>query len=532
MKHNTKLLIAALIAIASCKKNDNTPVTPEPEFFVNEDPATFAEIGKIKIGGTAAAEISAYDSTTQRLFVVNNEGTDGAVNRIDVVDLKNPANPAFIRSISMAPYGGAVNSVSVHNGRLAAAIQSTNKTDDGKVAVFKTIDYSEIKSVTVGALPDMVTFSPDGKFIMTANEGEPNADYSIDPKGSISIIDTDNSYAVATLYFDGFTSQAAALKAKGFRIFGPQTNPDFASNIEPEYITISADSKTAWVTLQENNAIAKVNIAGKAITDIFPLGFKDYSLAGNEIDVTDDDKKYLAAKWPNVKGIYMPDAIAVLERNSIPYLFTANEGDAREYVDANNKDVFVEAKRVGNKNVILDPTVFPNATDLKQNGVLGRLNITTTLGDKDGDGDFDELYSFGARSFSVWNGLTGAQVFDSKNQLDIKTYDILGLGNNDNKIPGYDDGRSDDKSVEPEGITIGKVGKTDVAFVGMERADAVAMYDITNPQNPKFLQLIKTGDAPEGVLFVPARMSPTKKSLLIVSSEGDGMVTIYTPKTI
>ncbi|HTG55070.1 MAG TPA: choice-of-anchor I family protein, partial [Niabella sp.] len=300
----------------------------------------------------------------------------------------------------------------------------------------------------------------------------------------------------------------------------------------PEYITISADSKTAWITLQENNAIAKVNITGKAITDIFPLGFKDYSLAGNEIDVTDNDKTYLAAKWPNVKGIYMPDAISVLEHNNIPYLFTANEGDAREYIDANDKDVFVEAKRAGNKNVILDPTVFPNATNLKQNGVLGRLNITTTLGDKDGDGDFDELYSFGARSFSVWNGLTGAQVFDSKNELDIKTHDILGPGNNDNKIPGYDDGRSDDKSVEPEGITIGKVGKTDVAFVGMERADAVAMYDITNPQNPKFLQVIKTGDAPEGVLFVPARMSPTKKSLLIVSSEGDGMVTIYTPKTI
>lgn len=514
MKHSTKLLIACLIAVASCKKNDNTPVTPEPEFFVNEDPATFAEIGTIDIGGEAAAEISAYDSLTQRLFVVNNEGTDGAVNRIDVVDLKDPSKPAFIKSISMAPYGGAVNSVSVHNGKLAAAIQSVTKTENGKVAVLKTTDYSEIKSITVGALPDMVTFSSDGKVIMTANEGEPNADYSTDPKGSISIIEVENNYAVTTLYFDGFAGQAAALKAKGFRIFGPQANPDFASNIEPEYITISADSKTAWVTLQENNAIAKVNIPGKAITDIFPLGFKDYSLAGNEIDVTDDDKKYLAAKWPNVKGVYMPDAIALSEHNGTPYLFTANEGDAREY------STYAEAKRV--KDISLDPTVFPNATDLKKNGVLGRLNITTTLGDKDNDGDFDELYSFGARSFSVWNGQTGAQVFDSKNELDIKV----------NEFGTYEDGRSDDKSIEPEGIAIGKVGKTNVAFVGMERVDAVAMYDISNPQNPKFLQLVKTGDAPEGVLFVPARMSPAKKSLLIVSSEGDGVVKIYTPKTI
>lgn len=515
MKRSTILLITVAAVMASCQKSDKSPVKVEEAFFVNEDPSTFAEIGSIDIGGEAAAEISAYDSTTQKLFVVNNEGTDGAVNRIDVVDLKDPAKPAYIQSISMSPYGGAVNSVSVHNGKLAAAIQAANKTDHGKVAVLKTSDYSEIKNITVGALPDMVTFSPDGKIIMTANEGEPGADYAIDPKGSISIIETDNNYAVTTLNFDGFASQAAALKAKGFRIFGPQANPDFASNIEPEYITISADSKTAWVALQENNAIARVNIANRTITDIFPLGFKDYSLAGNEIDVTDDDKKYLAASWPQLKGIYMPDAIALLEQNNIAYLFTANEGDAREY-----KDVYVEAKRV--KDIALDPGIFPDATELKKNGVLGRLNMTTTLGDKDGDGDFDELYSFGTRSFSVWNGLTGAQVYDSKNELDIK---VKELGN-------YDDGRSDDKSVEPEGIAIGRVGKTDVAFVGMERADAVAMYDITNPQRPQFLQVVKTGDAPEGVLFVPARMSPTKKSLLIVSSEGDGVVKVFTPKTI
>jgi hypothetical protein len=210
----------------------------------------------------------------------------------------------------------------------------------------------------------------------------------------------------------------------------------------------------------------------------------------------------------------MPDALAVYTNNGIPYVFSANEGDAREY------GAFVDVKRM--KDITLDPTAFPTRTTLRGDAILGRLNIITTLGDTDNDGDYDALYSFGSRSFSVWNGNTGAIVFDSKNELDQKA---IGLNI-------YDDGRSDDKSVEPEGITVGKVGNKMIAFVGLERADAVAIYDISNPQDPKFLQIIKCGDAPEGILFVPAKDSPTKKSLLIVSSEGDGIVKVFTPNTI
>ncbi len=363
----------------------------------------------------------------------------------------------------------------------------------------------------------MVTFSPDGKYIMSANEGEPNTTYTNDPEGTVSIISVANNYAVTTINFSSMASQLPALADKGFRIFGPGKN--FVKDIEPEYITISADSKTAWVTLQENNAIAKIDIASKTITNIFPLGFKDYNVAVNEIDPSDIPNqigKYTPAKWP-IKGMYLPDAIAVLESNGTPYLFTANEGDTREY-----EGFFVEFLRIKNKDIKLDPTVFPNATDLKTDEKLGRLNVTTTLGDTDGDGDLDELYSFGSRSFSVWNGNTGTQIYDSKNELDVK---CVAAG-------AYDHGRSDDKSVEPEGVALGIVGNTKVAFVGMERADAVAVYDVTVPTSPVFLQLLKCGDAPEGLLFIPAKNSPTKKSLLVVSSEGDGVIKVYTPNTI
>lgn len=509
MKYPITLLLTVLLVTAGCDRNNNDLV---PEEIIREDPATFTAVGQIDIGDQGAAEIAAYDPVTKRLFVVNNSAgvvNEKAANAIDVVDISNPAAPAKIHSISLEPYGGAVNSLSVSAGNVAAAIQATVKTDNGKVVVFNTSDYKEVKAITVGALPDMITYTRDGRYILTANEGEPTTEnYAVDPEGSISIIGVKENYAVTTVNFAAFAGRRSALEAGGFRVFGKSN--DFVKDIEPEYITVASDSKTAWITLQENNGIAKLDLPSKTITGIFPLGFKDYNVAANAIDVSDEDGKTELKSWP-VKGVYMPDGIAVLETGGIPYLFTANEGDAREWGD------FVEAVRI--KDVKLDATAFPHAAALQAKAMLGRLNITKFLGDKDGDGDYEELYAFGGRSFSVWNGLTGAQVYDSKNELDQKAIEA-GI---------YDDKRSDDKSIEPEGMAIGTIGKTPVAFVGMERVDAVAVYDISNPQQPKFLQLLKVGDAPEGIMMIAAKDSPTKRSLLVVSSEDDGVIKLFSP---
>ncbi|MDQ6469656.1 choice-of-anchor I family protein [Flavobacterium sp. LHD-80] len=502
MKKLTISLLTALLIMTSCNNDENS--NGEPEVTVNENPGTFKEIGSITIGGEAAAEISAYCEKTKRLFTVNNSG----VNQIDVIDITDPTKPTKIGKIDLVAYEGAANSVSVFDGKLAVALESTvNKQGNGKVVVFNTSDYSLIKQVTVGALPDMITFSADGKYIMTANEGEPNTDYSQDPNGTISIIET-STYNVTTLDFASFAGQAATLAKDGFRI--SKVAKSFAQDIEPEYITISDDSKTAWVTLQENNGVAKVDLTSKTITAIYPLGLKDYNTAENAIDVSDLDDKIAFNPW-KVKGMYMPDAISHFSANNVPYFVTANEGDAREYTA--NTDI----KRM--KSFKLDATIFPDAAALKLDPSLGRLNLVADMGDTDGDGDLDEMVSFGARSFSIWNGNTGKIVFDSKNDVDKKT----------NELGTYDDKRSDDKGSEPEAVVVAKMGNQNILFVGLERSDAFMTYDVTNPTSPQYLQTVKTGDAPEGVLFIPASKSPTKRSLLVVSSEGDGSIKIYQP---
>lgn len=493
------LFVFSLAILFGCKKNEE--ILPL-EFTVSEDLSSYAEIASIGLGGLGAAEISTYDDKSKRLFAVNNS----AINKIDVIDLSNPAAPKVIASILMQPYGGFVNSVDVYDGKLAAAIESVNKQAPGKVVVFDAATLVPVKTISVGALPDMVTYSKDGNFILTANEGEPNDSYTDDPIGSVSIINVKNGYTVTNVDFSGFVGKLPELAAKGFRVFGPGLN--FSKDVEPEYITTSEDGKTAWVTLQENNAIAELDIRSATVRIIYPLGFKNYAVAGNNVDMSDRDGR-ISFGTANVFGMYQPDAISSLRYEGKTYLFTANEGDSREYTG------FTEMQRVS--AAILDPVAFPNATALKADAVLGRLNMTKTLGDKDKDGDYDEIYSLGARSFSVWDASNGNLVWDSKDFLDRESF-TLGL---------YDDLRSDDKGAEPEAITLGRVGTKTIAIVGMERSDAFAIYDVTNPTSPVFVKMYKTGDAPEGILFIPASKSPIQQSLIVVSSENDGFVKIY-----
>jgi DNA-binding beta-propeller fold protein YncE len=317
--------------------------------------------------------------------------------------------------------------------------------------------------------------------------------------------------AVTTLNFSSFNNQESILEADGFRVFG--LNADLAKDAEPEYITVSADSKTAWVSLQENNGVARINLDGApVITNIFPLGFKDYGAAGNEIDPSDRDDKVAFAAYPKVFGMYQPDGIATFSESGVDYVITANEGDVRDYYTN-----FVEGVKVS--DITLDESDFPDAANLKKNEQLGRLLVTQFAKSPNAETLYSELLTFGARSFSIWNGTTGEQVYDSGNDLEVQA----------NNAGIYPDDRSDAKGVEPENLAIGVIGSRRFVFVGLERADAVAVYDITDLTNIQFTQMLKTtgDDAPEGILFISAADSPNGNPLLVVSNEDSGNVTVY-----
>lgn len=468
--------------------------------------------------GESAAEISAYDPISQSLFITNR-----ATNSLDILNISNPRIPSLISSIDLNAYGAGVNSVAVNNGLVAVAIGSDPKTNPGTVAFFNT-SGGFLNSVTVGALPDMLTFTSDGSRVLVANEGEPepvSIDPDVDPEGSISIIDLSGGVGSATVNtagFTGFNRQKAALQAAGVRLFGQNGNATVAEDVEPEYIAISKDNKTAYISLQENNSLAVLDIDSATITNILPLGLKNHNIPGNGLDASDRDSGINIQNWP-IFGMYMPDSIATVEINGQTYILTANEGDDRE-----------ENERI--KDLILDPTAFPNAAQLQEDENLGRLNVSSVDGDIDGDGDYDALYAYGGRSFSIWDA-SGNLVFDSGDAFEQITASLIPALFNSEGTSSSFDSRSDNKGPEPEGLTVGQIGDRFYAFIGLERTGGLMVYDITNPLNPTFVTYTRTeGDfAPEGVLFIPSIDSPINKPLVVVTNEVSGTTTIYSATT-
>ena len=533
LRSNALAAVAASLLLAACAGEPTTaPDAALPSASraaaSNPTPGTIAlrKIGSVNGGGFGAAEITAYDFVSKRLFIVN-----GALGTVDVVDLRRPESPLVIGTLT---FSGAANSVDAEGGVVAIAVQAADKVSPGTVEFYRATTLAPISSVQVGSLPDMVTFTPSGRQLLVANEGEPN-NYlagNIDPEGSVSIIDVSNVNrpTVRTASFSRFNGQEDALRAQGIRIFGPRAS--VAQDLEPEYIAVSDDETTAWVTLQENNALAVIDLASATVTSLAPLGFKNH--LNNPLDPSDSEVstsprrgRIAIRAWP-VLGMYQPDAIASFTVGGQTYLITANEGDARDYAGFN------EEARV--RTLGLNPTVFTEAAcygaPCTRDSLLGRLTVTSTLGRNAGTGLYDALYAFGARSVSVWSA-QGSLLWDSGDQLEQLT---TGLGNvafnasNDNNTL---DDRSDNKGPEPEGVVIGTLGEKTFAFVGLERVGGVVVYDVSSPTSPSFVTYINTrsgaeGDrGPEGLEFVPAVRSPNKQPLLIVGHETSGTTAIY-----
>jgi hypothetical protein len=473
-----------------------------------------------------SAEIVAFNRVAKRLYVMNS-----TESMVEILDFSNPRNIVPVGSISLISYGTGGTSVACNDNVVAASV-SGNNNGKGSV-VFMDLDGNVLKVLTVGYGPDMITFTPDNKYLLVANEGEPTDNYTFDPEGSISMIDLTpginnlTQANVKDIDFNAYDSKKNALKAKGVRIFG--LNATVSQDFEPEYITVSAISNKAWVTLQENNAIATIDLITKKVTGILPLKTKDHSLAANSVDFSDKNDSVFMSPW-NVKGMYLPDAIASYVQNGKTYLITANEGDQREW-GVIDEDVKV-------KDLNLDPVAFPNASIIKRDHLLGRLAVTPYDGDIDLDGDIDEIHAFGARSFSIWSTVNNALLFDSGSDFEKITaadpdYNVLFNASNDNN---NFKNRSDNKGPEPEGVTVGMIHNNYYAFISMERIGGFMAYDVTNPASPEFVDYRNNrllgqdegGDlGPEGIIYINWMDSPVDTGLVVLANEISGTVSVY-----
>jgi len=476
---------------------------------------TIAHVASLTLAG---AEIAAFDKASDRLFVTSNGG-------LQVVDLANPGAPALLTTLNFtaAPYGFAttdVTSVAVANGIVAVALPDADKTQNGQVLLLDAATNALLGSVEVGALPDSLTFTPDGMKILVANEGEYTAS-GPGGKGSVSIIDLSAGAAAATVVtagFEAFDGQEAALRAAGVRIFAGASVSD---DVEPEYVAISPDGTKAMVTLQEANAVGILDIATATFTAIVPLGLKDFSTLLADFSDRDGPSNTTLVNLSTgnpVFGQYMPDAISAYASGGATYYVIANEGDDRD--DFLNPD---ETIRLSNGAYDLDNALFPDEATLKTNAELGRLTVSNApglRGDTDGDGDIDQILAYGARSFSILDS-DGTIVFDSADILERIAAEIL-------PVAIFDD-RSDNKGPEPEGVTVGQIGDRIYAFVGLERAHVTLAFDVTDPAAVEYAGIAqRAGDLnPEGTLFISAADSPTGGALYIATNEVSSTISIF-----
>lgn len=553
------LLSASAVLLHGCSDGDDGQAGADGAGQV----ISLLELGRTESQGfdASAAEIVAFDKDNQRIFTVNADS--GAIDVFSASDLSAPAllsninlkqmltNEAVVADGNLV---GPANSIAVNSTYVAVAVEANPKTDNGWVMFLNLTDLSFVTAVEVGVLPDMLTFTPDGSKVVIANEGEPNDDYSVDPEGSVSIISLPE-FSLTSITFTDFNageSRHGELPTDKMVLDG--YNASVAESVEPEYVTISKDGSEAYVALQENNAIAVIDMDSMSIDRIFGLGFKDYSIPGNELDAGDKDGGVNIRNWP-VMGIHMPDTITNMTFNGKTYLLTANEGDSREdwlenvadQATCESSGYFFEGggchDEIRVKDLVSDAglTLGTALVGLDDDENLGRLRASYhTTFNKNGS-TVDKVYAYGGRSFSIWDTETGTQVFDSGSDFERITALRFGEDFNNNNDEHDGESRSDDKGPEPEALTVGTINGHQYAFIGLERMGGIMVYDVSNPFAPRYVQYINNRDftvavndstdagdlGPESIQFISADDSPNNQPLIIVGNEVSGTTTIY-----
>jgi len=546
-------------------------------------------VGRIQLNPSdpeGAAEIVQFHHASNTIYAINGAADQPTIEMIGVSSLSAEAlaNPLSSENLTTAALvlptvqNGIIlagpTSVAVSGDWMAVAIPAVDKATNGMVLFYNGLDTSAptfVKAVEVGNLPDMVTFTPDATKVLTANEGEPSGDYNIDPEGSISVIaivDGTPSDTSTNIRFLDYNGKQADLETQGMHfpnpsgrtINGTLISTTVAQDLEPEYITTT--NETAYVTLQENNGLAIVDLTDNSV-QVIGLGFKDWS--DYQLDGMEDGAVSFG-QYEDLYGMYMPDTIASFQWKNADFLLTANEGDAREYFfDTLNADGEQDedlCNAAGGQDFDEDDGCLSYTEETQGRRLdyasgsnldtiagddprdfdftaypLGRLNVTRVLGDSDNNGEHEALYAYGARSFTIWDN-NGLVVFDSGDDFERISASIHGNRFNNNNDENEGDARSANKGPEPEALTVGQVGNKTYVFIGLERMGGIFVYDVTNPYDAKFVdyvinrELTEGGDlmgdnGPEGMAFVNATNSPTGNALVIIGNEVSGTVSVW-----
>ena len=512
--------------------------------------------GQYNVDG-GVMEIVAYNSGTGYAYAINGQSgklaaipLSGLAAGVHVEEL--PGMDIDVKALveaedSAFQYGDMTSvAISPDNATLAAALQAEGHNDPGRVALFTCGEDGSLTLqglVETGAQPDMVTFA-DSATALTADEGEPREGYgegTVDPKGTVTVVDVEKGESTV-VDFSAFDAQRDAL-AKAGVVLKKDTAPSV--DLEPEYIAV-AEGK-AYVTLQENNAIAALDIASKTFEGVYPLGFEDYGETPIDLDKKDD--AYAPKTYEGLLGIRMPDAIAAYTVGGETYLATANEGDAREWGDEDAGTFYLNEEEVDFGD---EGAASPAGTITGESGLTGKVVFFKS-------GDFDGLdetkdYLFGGRTFTIFqvtkNGLEG--VFTSGGEFESLTAKYVPDFYNTSNDNAVLDDRSGKKGPEPESVTVGAVNGRTYAFVALERTGGIMVYDVSDPESTAFVNYINTRDfeaivegseqyedgeldkwvtggdvAPEGLLFLDREKSPNGEPLLLAACEVSGTVAVY-----
>ncbi len=488
-------------------------------------------------GDGGSAEIVVYNPANGDAYVIN--GLKGTLDRVALDGLESSDTvqdidgqeidvKALVEGQDDSFTYGDMTSVTVSpdGTKVAVSLQDAGYDKAGRAVLFTcgadgSLEYSAMAET--GVQPDMITFNGDGTILLTADEGEPRDGYgegAVDPKGSVTIITVDGMTA-QTVGFDSFDGTRQDLVDTGV-ILKKDTAPSV--DLEPEYIAVSGDN--AYVTLQEANAIAVLDIDNGEFIGIYSIGFEDYSVT--PVDIDKKDEKYDSKTYDGLMGIRMPDAIAVYNVNGTDYLVTANEGDSREWGDYLNEDEI----DFGEEGAV-SPAGNITAEDSSLTGKVVFFNA------QDYDGlEADTDYLFGGRTFTILRATdTGLEtVYTSSDDFEQLTAEYIPENFNCSNDDKTVDDRSGKKGPEPETVTLGTIDGRTYAFVTLERPSGVMIYDITDPANTVYVNYINSRDfsedvkddvSPEGLKFIPAEESPTDKPLLLAACEVSGTMAVY-----